>query len=347
MTFANDVLQGHLKSWLENKMPEAVGLEITGFEKTSSGTSNETWFLTINYAEQGKKNTEKMVVRWAPETSALLHTYNLREQFDLMSHLRASPVPVPGVYWFEDDTTIIGTSFFVMERIDGEVIDLDPSSAGFQKLCDATPAERQRLWEQLIKTIAQIHSLDWQALGLGFLRGSDGPEAALDSEIGWWEDFLHYSKVEMPVFHKAFEWLRIHKPVNSGIGLCWGDARLGNLLFRDGDVQGVLDWEMAYIGPPECDVMYMCVMTETMNTLLGLPPMEGAMTTREVCDYYESVSDRKLANIEYHEFFATLKTAIGLCRAGKILEDAGIGGFPEGFFTNNPATRKLEQLLVS
>jgi len=345
MTPDTQYLQNNLKLWLQKKLPASDNLDIDSFEKTSSGTSNETYFLTFRYRANGANVTRKMVVRWAPEASALLHTYNLMEQFQLMSHLKASRIPVPEVFWFEDDESIIGRPFFVMDRIEGEVLDLDPSSSGFRILCDASPDTRRQLWEQLIDTIAQIHGLDWKGLGLGFLRGSAGPDEALACEIAWWEDFLHYSKVDMEIFSRAFDWLKQHRPTPSAIGLCWGDARLGNLLFRDGTVQGVLDWEMAYIGPPECDLMYMCIMTETMTQLLGLPEMEGAMTTREACAYYESVSNRKLEHLAYHEFFATLKAAVGLCRAGTLLEESGIGGFPEGFFTNNPATRKLERLL--
>lgn len=337
--------ENNLRGWLERKIPGAQNLRVLEFEKSQSGTSNETWFLTANWREAGMEKDMQLVVRWAPEAMQLLHTYDLMAQFRILQGLEGSDVPVPRALWFEEDEKVLGNPFFVMEKIDGEVLDLDPGSNGYHKLCEATAQERRHIWRQTVESIARVHAVDWRQRGLGFLRGSDGGASSLDQEIGWWQDLMAFSRADVPVIAEAFAWASQHRYQPEHTGLCWGDARQGNLIFRDGEVVAVLDWEMAYIGPPECDVMYLCVMTETMNRLHGLARLEGVPDTAETCAYYESITGTRLEHLHCHEVIATLKSAVGLCRAGAVLEEAGAGGFPPGFFTDNHATQRLEELL--
>src|SRR5207237_1193162 len=108
-------------------------------------------------------------------------------------------------------------------------------------------ARRARSWWSGLETLARIHALDWRALGLEFL-GAPGPGSdPIDRQLAYWARYLDWTvrgRASQPILAHALAWLREHRYAPRQVALCWGDARLPNLIYRNDEVVGVLDWEM-------------------------------------------------------------------------------------------------------
>src|SRR6185503_17163824 len=121
-------------------------------------------------------------------------------------------------------------------------------------LRDAAPTDQAALFEQGLEVLARIHAVDWERLGLGaVLRSATSPPVGTERQMAHDAQFLEWVLVgrRLPVFEDAVDWLADHVPDEPELVLNWGDARLGNILFRDFAPVAVLDWEMVTLGVPE------------------------------------------------------------------------------------------------
>ncbi len=198
----------------------------------------------------------------------------------------------------EDETTI-GAPFYVMERIEGEVI-----VSSVPATLD-TPAERRRIGEQLIDALVEIHAVDWRAAGLeGFGKPTGYLERQLRRFTGLWE--LNKTR-EIPAVESVGRWLAQHLPEDSlaTSTIVHGDYRLGNTMYSPdapARLTAVLDWEMATIGDPLADIGYLCMMwaqagdpSDGLRAALGnVTRAEGFTTREELIARYEERSGRSM-----------------------------------------------------
>jgi len=243
-------METRLARWLQAKMPEARGVAVSGLKRASAGFSNETFFFDAAWQDEEGHKAEPTVLRRQPRDVVLFPDYDLEKQCRIMERLANTDVPVPRVHWFEHDTSVLGSPFYLMSKIDGEIAPEVPPYHSFGLFYDATPERRRNLCLSGLEVAARIHLLDWKRLGFGFL-GAPSPATteALDRELDYYENFLEWAREEpQPILQAALDYLRENKFVPERIALCWGDCRVGNMIFDDNDeVVGVLDWEMAYL----------------------------------------------------------------------------------------------------
>jgi aminoglycoside phosphotransferase (APT) family kinase protein len=336
-----------LEAWLKTKLPQADDLSITPLEKASSGFSNDTYLFDLRWREDGKEKTEKLVVRWPPESFPLFPDYDVIKQFRVMQCLDGSGVPVPKMYWTEQDEKVLGVPFYIMAALDGEVPpDTPPGPHGHGLFYEATPERRTKLWQRSIDVTAQIHTLDWKKLGLSFLGEPKGVKDALNQQIDYYERMLLWAENKpFPLLHNVFDWIKKNRFEPNRVCLCWGDARPGNIMYRDDEVVAVMDWEMANLGPPEVDLAWLLLLDEVQIADYKVPRLQGIPTADETIRYYERITGKKLENYFYYEVFASLRSAVIIFKVAKNIADAGIEGFPPDFGTNNASIRKLKELL--
>src|SRR5206468_3369088 len=147
-----------------------------------AGISNETFLLDVT----GPKGLERLVVRVEPTDFLVFPAYDLTRQARVMQCLGGSGIPVPHVRWIEQDPRHLGSAFYVMDRIEGEVPSEVPPYHTFGWCLDATAERRTRIWWNGIDTLAAVHAVDWHARGLGFLGAPGDGTEALDRQLGWW-----------------------------------------------------------------------------------------------------------------------------------------------------------------
>lgn len=225
-------------AWLADNMPGFEGpIEA---EKFAGGQSNPTFGLT---ARSGR-----YVLRRKPPGVLLKSAHAVDREFRVQQALADSDVPVAKMHVLCDDDDVIGSMFYVMERVDGRNFD-DP------RLDDMSNAERTAIFDQMNKVLAAIHSVDIDAVGL-----SDyGPEGNyFERQVGRWTKQYRASETEtVPAMDQLIDWLAANMPEDDGKRtLVHGDYRLDNLLFapEGTDCIAVLDWELSTIGHPYADL---------------------------------------------------------------------------------------------
>ncbi|MFA4835015.1 MAG: phosphotransferase family protein [Dehalococcoidia bacterium] len=340
--------EAKLKVWLESKLPQAKNLSISPLEKASAGFSNETYLFEAKWKERGEEKSRPMAIRWPPTGTPLFPDNDVLMQYRVMQCLGNSDLPVPRMYWCEEDESVLGVPFYVMGRIQGKSpADYPPGPHARGMLFEATLQRRRELWWRTVEAIAKIHTLDWQKLGLSFLGVPRDGREALERQIDKWERWLDWGASEsLPVQRAGIDWLRKNIFEPSHMGLCWGDARPGNMLYRNDKVVAVLDWEFAHIGPPETDLMYFLLSDQSFVDMYGFPRLEGLPGWDETVAYYEGLVGRKIENAPYYKALTFLSIAVMAVLLGKAVAAAGgMEGFPSDFATNNWGTHKLAEFL--
>ena len=348
-------IQARLEDWLRSKIPNAKNLTMSPLMSPSQGGgegfSSDTNFVDVRWEEDGIQKVDKLVFRWRSE-NFLFPEYkgsNLEKQYRVMKCLENSGLPVPKMCWFEEDARVLGRPFYVMSRVEGEVPPTAyPGIFGKGLLFDASPERRTALWQRAIEAMAKLHSLDWKGLGLSFLGAPDPGGNPFDHEIAYWEYCLDWIGFEpAPVVLKALDWIKKNKYQPNRVSVCWGDARLGNIVYRNDQVAAVLDWELAQIGAPEADLVYISLSSESDAVILNKPRLEGMPGPDETVKYYEEVTQRKVENLEFHKIFQAFKTSVfvhlGIRTRAKLLQDT-VPDF-QNLKTNNFPCQRLEQLL--
>jgi aminoglycoside phosphotransferase (APT) family kinase protein/putative sterol carrier protein len=343
-------MQSALTAWLQKKMPEAKNLSISEPEKPGMGLSSETFLFDMNWRESGKERSKGVVLRAAPRGQGVFPEYELGHQFHIMQILKGTSVPVAKMLWLEEDPSVIGAPFFVMEKLEGDVPQDYPSYHGSGMYFEATPEQRTKMWWGTLQAIVDIHKLDWRALGLSFLGAPRDHADSVDRQLVYWERFLNWAKDDPeeshPTMEAALAWLKENRCEPQRLALCWGDARIGNTLYSrpDRDVLAVMDWEMAFIGDPVGDLAWVFTLDKQHSEGYGLPRLEGTPEAEEVVRRYEDLTGWKVENLFFNEVLATVRYGLTVISVMKKFIRQG-NPVEEDMILNNFATQHLAELL--
>ena len=331
-----------LSKWLSTVLPGGAIPEVTvesGVDST--GMSSETVILTARWQQDGKPVEHKLVARVAPtaEDVQVFPTYRLDHQFEVIRMVgELTDVPVPRVRWLEPTGDVLGTPFFVMDYVDGVVPpDVMPYTFGNNWFADA-PVERQReLQDSTVQVLAILHSIPNVQSTFSFLNedqnedqdegqtADQGSETALHGHFNWlrsWYDFAVPDIGRSPLLERAFQWLEDNWPDEVAAGepvLLWGDARVGNVLYRDFAPVAVLDWEMVTLGPRELDVAWMIYAHMVFQELAGLATLSGlpeVMREDDVRATYQRLTGVELGDLSWFYAYSGVIWALVFMRTG-------------------------------
>lgn len=342
-----------LAGWLARRLPEAEGLQVGPLQRPGGGISNETYFVDLQYVQSGLEVKRTLVLRWPPKgvTAFPREVYDMGRQYRLLKALAGSAVPVPPVLGLEQDAAVLGAPFYVMEKVEGWVPSDFPPYHVSGPLFEAPVAERQRLWWNAVETLARIHTLDWRAAGLDFLAEpgvSDLGRDFMPRQVALYDAVNALNGEPLaPVLARTREWLLEHRYTPRHVGLCWGDARLGNLIVRDQQVAAVLDWEMACLGDPESDLGWFAHIdwaTSEGRSRGATPRLEGLPDMTQTIECYEALTGRRVEHFHYHQVFATWRLAILFTRIEQDPHYLARSGNAKGAITA-PHFAKLDRLL--
>ncbi len=316
--------------WLAGVLPGNAAPEVTvesGVDST--GMSSETIILTARWHEDGRPVQQKLVARVAPAAGdvPVFPSYRLDHQFEVIKLVgELSDVPVPRVRWMEPTGEVLGTPFFLMDYVEGVVPpDVMPYTFGNNWFADS-PAERQReLQDATVGLLAMLHSIPKPQDTFGFL--SDGPsgDTALRRHFDWvrsWYDFAVPGIGNSALIERTFQWLQEHWPSEVAARepvLLWGDARVGNVLYRDFRPVAVLDWEMVTLGPRELDVAWMIFAHMVFEELAGLATLPGLPTVMREDDVrrtYQRLTGTQLGDLHWFYVYSGVMWACVFMRTG-------------------------------
>ncbi len=252
-----------------------------------------------------------VVLRRPPRGPLPPSAHDVLREARLLRALENTPVRVPKVLAVCDDTAVIGAPFYVMERIDGVVV-----TDSLPEPLD-NPAERERIADQLIETLVELHAVDWQAVGLeGFGKPTGYLERQLRRFTGLWE---HNRTRELPEVEEVGSWLAANIPQSPPSTIVHGDYRLGNTMLAHGAparLIAVLDWEMATIGDPLADVGYMMLHWRQPGDPVGRFNLQdvtmrpGFPSRQELIERYEQRSGRSMQALDWYVTLALWKAVV-------------------------------------
>jgi|ERR1700730_8947591 aminoglycoside phosphotransferase (APT) family kinase protein len=308
-----DEMGSALTKWATQAHGQPV--RVSDVAAPGNGMSSETVLFTMRV---GDGEPDEYAARLAPlpELYPVFPRYDLESQARCMQLARAhTDIPAPVVRWAEADPRWLGGPFLVMHRIRGDApSDIPPYVFGGW-VADASADERARMQHSAVGVLARLHTITPATADLSFLDRPELGTSPLDQQLAHERSYYEWARhgVSFPVIDRAFAWLDQHRSAEGDAVFNWGDARIGNMLFRDFEVVGVLDWEMATVGPPEVDLGWMIFLHQFFQHIAqryGLPGMTGFMERDAVVADYEQLSGRTVRDLEWFEVFAALRFAI-------------------------------------
>ena len=335
--------------WLHGKLPRATELVVSELSgPAATGFSNDTLLFDLESVEDGRRELRALVARIQPTGFGVFPTYDLRLQYRVMAALRGTDVPVPQMLWFEPDESLLGAPFYVMERVDGRIPTDNPPYHVGGWITEIRPEERGAIWSSGVDTLAAIHRCDAAKLGIDFL---DAPPAGADS-VAWqletWKRYADWATGEraFPTLEAGWRWLQAKRPPPSQRrDLCWGDSRVGNMIFRDGRCVAVLDWEMATLGPVEMDLGWFLLLDRHHHEAMDMPRLAGLPSREESIARWERGTGRRAHDVAYWEAFAAWRFAVILARIAAQLHHFELLPADSAFAQDNTASRLLARVM--
>ena len=320
-----DALHHRLVAWLTTKLSADAAPTVSDLTTPgSNGMSSETVLFDASWTSGDGVRTEALVARLAPDPANLpvFPTYELDKQFRAMQIVgELGAAPVPPVFWSEPSPEPLGTPFIVMGRVEGVVPpDVMPYNFGDNWLFDASPEDQQRLEDTSIATLAALHGIPEPEKTFSFLASERAEETALQRHVGASWDYYEWvaDGTPSPLIERCFDWLRDRWPADEGpTVLSWGDARIGNMMFRDFEPVAVLDWEMVGFGPREIDLawfIFLHCFFEDLTQQYGMPGMPHFLQRDRVAATYEKLTGYAPRDLDWFTMYAALRHGIVMSR---------------------------------
>lgn len=333
-----------LQRWLYTKLDGVREIEVT-FKGAAEGGSSDTSFVDVGWVSGGCPVRQSFVLRREPSSFRVYPDPELGRQVGVLNALRAEgSVPVPEIAWFEPDPQILGTPFFLMGKITGRTLATFPSYNASGWLAEAAPLQRERAWISAVEALARVHMVD--AKWFPFLDCPSDGASGLDQQLVYWARYQHTQLTQPPhaMFAEAQRWLEDNAPRGKPSGLSWGDARLGNMIFRDFECVAVLDWETASLGGAEADLGWWLFYDEFFSTGLGLAKLEGLGDRAATIALWEKLTGRRARNLLFFDIFTAYRVAQTIERV-VMLHAAKGTSLPVGSGDQNPAIIVLRRLM--
>jgi len=269
-------------------------------ERICGGQSNPTYFVTFP--------KRRLVLRKKPPGALLPSAHAIDREYRVLCALAGRGVPVPAAISFCEDTEIIGTPFYVMDRLDGRVFS-DPCLPG------VPPSEKRAMYLAMAETLASLHRVDWKDAGLANFGKAGG---YFHRQIARWTGQMHLSQTRaLPQLRRLSNWLAMNVPAGDMTAITHGDFRIGNLMFHPTEprVVGVLDWELSTLGDPLADLAYSALVwhlrydeymgiVDTTQNVAGIPGQE------EYIDHYLSLMPASGTIQPFHLAFSLFRLAV-------------------------------------
>jgi aminoglycoside phosphotransferase (APT) family kinase protein len=343
-----------LEAWLGARIEGASPLRVLDLEQPKSGYSATTLMVPIEYTCHGEARAEKLVLRMENPEPAIYPQQapgidvEVELQYRVMEAIaQAGVAPIAPLLGYEADASVLGQPFFVMGYVQGEVPVENPIYTSLGFFAEASPAQRCRMVEDGIRTLARIHSLDWRRAGLEWLV-APGTTPGIAYQLEIWEA---YSRRELgdrvhPPLDRAFAWLKAHLPEASPPGFSWGDSRPGNMIWRDFQCACVTDFENAAIAPPELDLGWWLMFDRWSHETYGVGRLEGEPTRAEQTALYGECAGHEVGDTFFYELTAAARYAAIVVRVmNRMVAEAKLPA-DQMLWRNNPAATCLDQLLA-
>ncbi len=295
-------------AWLRERADDRRGLEGTPqVQQFTGGVSNLTYLL--------RYPTRDVILRRPPAGHKAKSAHDMRREYDVQRLLKPVFDRVPAMVAFCDDQSVIGSEFYVMERLDGRILRRN-LPAGLTLSKDKARA----LGRAFVELLVDLHRVDVVGTGLARFGRGDGYVARQVS--GWSDRYRRARTKNVGSFEKVMAWLHEHQPADRAQCLIHNDYRLDNIVLDHKDplrVIGVLDWEMATVGDPLMDLgsalaYWIEADDNPIFRLFRRQPshVPGMLTRAEIVSYYGDLTGHVATPAQwiFYEVFGLFRLAV-------------------------------------
>ena len=294
----------NIEAFLKDSIPGLSGeLAISQFP---SGYSNLTYLLAV-----GKR---EFVLRRPPFGTKAKTAHDMSREYNILKALQPVFPYCPEPLAYSEDPSIIGSPFYVMERLRGIILRRDlPPGLSF------TSQQTRRLCENLLDIQVDLHSIDYREVGL---ENFGKPKGYVERQVkGWTGRYRTARTGDAPDFEPVMSWLLENRsPDTDRPGIVHNDYKFDNCVLDENDptrIIGILDWEMATIGDPLMDLgnslAYWVQQDDPpeIQIIRTMPThLEGALTRDEMAERYAEMSDRDISNFNFYLCFGLFRLAV-------------------------------------
>ena len=311
-----------LQPWIDEFVPGAG--KIKSIEQFKGGQSNPTYKIITE--------TKNLVLRRKPPGKLLPSAHAVDREYKVITALYETDVPVPKTYGLCEDDDVAGTAFFVMDFLDGDLF-WDPMIPSLSN------KDRTEIYQNKNKTLAKLHAVDYKKIGL---EDYGKPGNYVARQVSRWSKQYRASETDdIEAMNNLIEWLPKNIPDDDETSIVHGDYRLDNMILKDNQVIGILDWELSTLGHPIADFSYHCLSWRTQEAFWDQTKLKelGVPTEKEYMEMYSENTGKDLSkNWEFYMAFNMFKIAgilqgiLGRVRDGtaasKHAEDRGMMVYP-------------------
>jgi aminoglycoside phosphotransferase (APT) family kinase protein len=290
-----DIAKVH--DWLNQYIKESSKPEVFQFR---SGASNLTYLL--------KYPNRELVLRRPPVGTKAVSAHDMKREFLIQSRLKPVYDLVPQVIALCEDHSILGSDFYVMDRIPGEIFRRDvPETLSADDI--------SVMANSLVSGLAQLHSVDASVLA----ELNKGAGYVTRQVEGWSKRYRNALTDDVPNGDDVMNWLEKNKPDDVASCIIHGDWRIDNMVFDLGQKRlvGVLDWELATVGDPLMDLgsalaYWVDKDDEPMFASLRRQPshLDGMPTRKEFIAKYLELSGRRCDDFTFYEVFGLFRLSV-------------------------------------
>jgi len=291
-----------VEAWIKDNV-SAFTLPVD-WERLEGGHSNLTFVLTD---AEGRR----LVIRRPPQGELLPKAHDMVREFTIISALGPTPVPVPHAHGLAEDTSITGAPFYVMSEVQGQAMYTAEMVDEYLSM-----QARARVGLSFMETLAALHAVDPDEVGLGNLGRKDGYVARqIRTWYGSWEASKQAAAFDDERIHDMHSVLTARIPEQGPGRVVHGDFGLHNtMLSPAGEVTAVLDWEIATLGDPLADFAYALngwndPDDEVLISHESATTAPGFSSRQDLIDHYARITKADLTNLDYYRTYNYFKSA--------------------------------------
>lgn len=326
-----------LQAYCNNNVPE-LG-QISRLDKFSGGQSNPSFKLCCSAGE--------FVLRRQPLGKLLKSAHAVDREFRIIAALQSTSVPVPEAIHLCTDITVLGSQFYIMSFVNGDIFWNASLNEFDERPCfgESPNSKRAKIYDQMNLALTHLHNIDPTAIGLeDFGRPGNYFARQLDR---WTKQYISSKTEENADAEFLIDWLGRNQPDDDRlVSIVHGDFRLDNMVFSEDsqELRAILDWELSTLGHPYADLAYQCMQLRLPANMGNVPGLGGiyreelGIPTEEeyVALYCKRRGIESIPNWHFYvafSFFRLLSIVQGVVKRGK---DGN---------ASNPKALELEQLL--
>jgi len=292
-----------LKFLYKNELINDINEELR-VNQFSNGYSNLTYLI--------ESSNNSYVLRMPP-VGATKRGHDMSREFKVLSRLSSGFTKVPQAFAYCEDEQILGRPFYIMEKVDGEIITYNRA----QEL-NTAPADFGKISNSWLETFVELHLTDYKSCSLEDLGR---PEGYVQRQVSnWGKQYIKAKTQEVPEATMVMEWMDANQPKTYDHCLIHNDFKYDNVVFEDtswDNINAVLDWEMCTLGDPLMDlgtsIAYWSMPSDPPPLLEGLPSptmLDGNPSRTEIVELYAKKSGREINNMVFYYVYGLFKIAV-------------------------------------